>query len=154
MRSILRFASAFKLTGFAFAICSGFALAAFAEDAGTPAETEQQSVPGAPPAPAPQNPLPGTKPTDATTATKDVQSCLDETGDFVAHGKVFTYVIGLENKCTKRVKCTVDAYITGAKGPVSVHTVMTLDAKSKKTYAAKVKTSGGTAEVSRDCKVL
>src|ERR1700733_9302807 len=87
-------------------------------------------------------------------AAKDIQFCLDKTGDFVTHGKAFTYVIGLENKCTKRLKCTVDAYITGAKGPVSVHTVITLDAKSKKTYAAKIKTSGGTAEVSRDCKVL
>jgi hypothetical protein len=138
----MRLAAALTYMALSLVIGDCLASAAFAEDAA---------------APAPQNPLPAAKPADTTTApdaTKDLQSCLDETGDFVTHGKALTYVIGLENKCTKRLKCTVDAYITGAKGPVSVHTVMTLDAKSKKTYAAKVKTSGGTAEVSRDCKVL
>jgi uncharacterized protein YaaQ len=120
----MRAATALQSAILSLAICAGFAAAALAEDA---------------PAPDP---------------AKDIQACLDETGDFVTHGTSFTYVIGLENKCAKRLKCTIDAYITGAKGPVSVHTVMVLDAKSKKTYPAKVKTSGGTAQVSRDCKVF
>jgi hypothetical protein len=91
---------------------------------------------------------------DAPDAKKDIQSCLAETGDFVTVGKSNHYVIGIENKCPQRLQCVIDAYITGAKGPVSVHTSMTLEAKSKKSYAAKVKTSGGTAQVSRECKVL
>ena len=91
---------------------------------------------------------------DAPDAKKDIQSCLAETGDFVTAGKSNHYVIGIENKCPQRLQCVIDAYITGAKGPVSVHTSMTLEAKSKKSYAAKVKTSGGTAQVSRNCKVL
>jgi hypothetical protein len=148
---VLRLRTAAKVAALSLVIWAGFAFSAglirsaSAEDAAAPA-------------PLPQNPLPGAKPSDtqqapAPDAAKDLQSCLDETGDFVTHGNAYTYVIGLENKCAKRMKCTIDAYITGAKGPVSVHTVMTLDAKSKKTYTAKVKTSGGTAEVSRDCKV-
>ncbi|HZC56079.1 MAG TPA: hypothetical protein VE396_08535 [Xanthobacteraceae bacterium] len=148
MRSTL----ALKLPALALVVYAGFACTASAEDAAAPA-----------PVTAPQNPLPGTKPSDAQQtpapdAAKDLQhdlqSCLGETGDFVTHGNAFTYVIGIENKCAKRLKCTIDAYITGAKGPVSVHTVMTLDAKAKKSYTAKVKTSGGTAEVSRDCKAF
>jgi uncharacterized protein YaaQ len=140
---------ALKLAALSFAICAGFAAAAFAEDAAAPVPV---------PAPLPQNPLPGTRPPDAQTvapdAARDIQSCLGETGDFISRGNANTYVIGIENKCAQRLKCVIDAYITGAKGPVSVHTVMTLAAKSKKTYAARVKSSGGTAQVSRDCKVL
>jgi hypothetical protein len=132
--------------------CAGSTSPVSAEEAAAPAA-------GAPaaPVPAPQNPLPGTKPDDAPAAepdaTKDIQGCLVETGDFVSHGKANTYLIGIENKCPQRLRCVIDAYITGAKGPVSVHTVMTLDAKAKKTYTAKVKTAGGTAQVSRDCKI-
>ena len=91
---------------------------------------------------------------DVPDATKDVQACLAETGDFVSHGKSNSYVIGLENKCAQRLKCVIDANITGAKGSDLVHTVMTLEAKSKKTYTAKVKAVGGMIQVSRDCKVL
>ncbi len=142
---MMRSATVLKYAVLSLVICAGFAAAALAEDAAAPV-------------PVPQNPLPGTKPSDAPSPSpdpaKDIQACLDETGDFVTHGKSFSYVIGIENKCAKRLKCIIDAYITGAKGPVSVHTVMVLDAKSKKTYPAKVKTSGGTAQVSRDCKVF
>jgi hypothetical protein len=88
-----------------------------------------------------------------------VQSCLQETGDYVTHGKAITYVIGLSNTCGKRIKCTIDAYVVGAKGPAAGHTTVTLGAQSSgtaaaKTYAMKVKAAGGTAQVSRDCRFL
>jgi hypothetical protein len=127
-------------------IGAGHTSSVWAEDPATPA-----------PVPAPQNPLLGTKPADASAAapdaTKDIQACLSETGDFVSHGKANSYLIGIENKCPQRLRCVIDAYITGAKGPVSVHTVMVLDAKARKTYTAKVKTAGDTAQVSRDCNI-
>jgi hypothetical protein len=120
-------------------------------------------APAAPAAPvdAPQNPLPGSAlpQTAASDPVEDPQSCLQETGDYVTHGNAVTYLIGLTNNCDKRLKCAVDAYVVGAKGPASGHTTMLLDAKSsgasaKKTYAMKVKSAGGTAQVSRDCKMF
>ena len=140
------FASAVRIAGFALAL--SFVSTALAEDA--------------PASATPQNPLPGastTPQTPAADAAKDPQSCLAETGDYVTHGNRVTYLIGLENKCDKRMKCTIDAYVVGAKGPASAHTTMILGtassgAAAKKSYPMKVKAAGGTAQVSRDCKIF
>jgi hypothetical protein len=120
--------------------------------------SQNAAAPG--PSATPQNPLPGTPPpATAPAAATDLQSCLSETGDYVAHGKTVTYVIGITNTCDKRLKCTIDANVTGAKGSSFGHTTIILGASSsgaaaKKTYAMKVKSAGGTAQVSRDCKTL
>jgi len=124
------------------ALSLGFVCAALAEDAPAPA---------APPSAAQQSTAPD--------AAKDPESCLAETGDYVSHGSSVTYLIGIENKCDKRLKCTIDAYVVGAKGPASAHTTMILGAASsgadaKKSYPMKVKAAGGTAQVSRDCRIF
>jgi len=145
----LRLASIPELTALAFVLSAGFAVTAWS-----------QTVPAPAPSATPQNPLPGTPPpATAPAAATDLQSCLSETGDYVVHGKTVTYVIGITNSCDKRLKCTIDANVTGAKGSSLGHTVMILGASSsgaaaKKTYAMKVKSAGGTAQVSRDCKTL
>jgi hypothetical protein len=122
--------------------------AAWAEDAAAPA-TQQNPLPVAPAAPQ----------AAAPDAAKDPQSCLTETGDYVSHSSGVSYLIGVENKCDKRIKCTIDAYVVGAKGPASAHITMILGAASsgagaKKSYAMKVKAAGGIAQVSRDCKIF
>jgi len=150
----------------------GFASAVFAQQAagqatGDDAKSSGSSQDAPPAAAAPaatlQNPLPGTSSDAGQNATpdaaKDPQSCLAETGDYVSHGNAVTYVIGIENKCDKRLKCTIDTYVVGAKGPASGHTSMILGAASsgtaaKKSYAMKVKAAGGTAQVSRDCRTF
>ena len=86
-------------------------------------------------------------------------ACIEETGDYATHGTSVTFVIGLENKCDKRLKCEVFAYVIGAKGPSKGHAILILGPKSsgaaaKKSYAMKVKIAGGTAEVSRECQVF
>jgi hypothetical protein len=133
------FASALRLAAVTLGLWAGYAPAALAEDAATPTGSQQQAHPDA-----------------ATTGQAD---CIDETGDYVTHGKAVTYVIGLENKCDKRLKCKVYAYIVGARGPASGQTTMMLGAKSsgaaaKQTYAMKVKAAGGTAQVSRQCQAF
>jgi hypothetical protein len=86
-------------------------------------------------------------------------SCIEQTGDYVSHGDAVTYVIGFTNKCYKRLKCKIYAYVVGARGPASGETTLVLGAKSsgdaaKKTYAMKVKSAGGVAQVSRECRVF
>ena len=95
----------------------------------------------------------------AETAPSLVSECIATSGDYVTRGKAVTYVITLENKCEQRLKCIVDAYVVGAKGPASGHTTMILapqsqGAAAKKSYAMKVKAAGGMAQLSRDCKQL
>ena len=74
-------------------------------------------------------------------------------------GKRISFLITLENKCEKRLKCEIFAYVIGAKGPSSGHAVLVLGAKSsgaaaKKSYAMRVNAAGGTAQVSHDCKTF
>ncbi len=159
---------------------SVFAVAAWAEDAAAPAQ-QQQAGPAATPSAAgqPQSDLDRLKsyrpsppaaeaqpvpPPEAATpkpvadaAAKSIADCIDENGDFASHGKTNSFVFTLANKCEKRLKCTIDAYITGAKGPSSGRGTLILAPKSrgdaaKKAFTMRVKMAGGTAE--RDCKVF
>jgi len=102
----------------------------------------------------PQNPLPGSAAPQAAAAApdaaKDLQSSLDETGDYLSRGKAVLYLIGIANKCDRRVKCEIYASVTGARGSSLGHTVMifgatSIGAAAKRTYAMRVKAAGGTA---------
>ncbi len=164
----MSFTSAFRLAAIPIMSQLCCAAVASAEDANAPAAAEQQPAPAVAPAPPalPQNPLPGTAAPPAAqqnpvpdAGTTGQAACIDETGDYVTHGNTVTFVIGLANKCDKRLKCTIDAYVVGAKGPASGHTTMILGARSsgaaaKATYAMKVRAAGGTAQVSRACRVF
>jgi hypothetical protein len=141
-----------KLVMLVLVLLPCFAAAASAQDASAPA-------------PLPQNPLPGTPPpaaapqTAASSLPTDLQACLQETGDYVTRGHEILYVIGITNTCNARLRCTIFANVTGAKGSSLGHTVMTLGpaasgAAAEQTHAMRVKSAGGTAEIERDCKVF
>jgi hypothetical protein len=162
----LRLMSAFGVRIVMLVLGASLAAPALAEDA-TPSPDNQQQAAPAPDAPRqlPSNPLPGTAPSAAQTTpvpdpgTTGQAACIDETGDYQTRGNAVTFVIGLSNKCDKRLKCTIDAYVVGAKGPSSGHATMILGATSsgaaaKISYAMKVKMAGGTAQVSRQCRVF
>ena len=152
----MRRASWLKFFCLAAALCCGLAAAARAVDATPPSD---------PPANAqtmPDNPLPGTPapaPAAAPAAADELQSCLQETGDYVTRGNTVVYVIGIANSCGKRLRCEIFANVTGSRGTVLGHTVMTLgpgtsSSAAKKSYEFRVKSAGGIAQVSRDCRVL
>lgn len=89
----------------------------------------------------------------------DISACIAQDSDFHTQGKVNTYAFTMQNKCEKPLKCTTDAYVTGAKGSDSGHGTLVIAPKSqgaaaKKSFVIKVKEPGGTAQISHDCKVL
>jgi len=95
----------------------------------------------------------------APDGATDLQSCLQETGDYLTRGRTVTYVIGITNTCDRRLRCEIYANISGARGTSLGHTVMTLGpagsgAAAQQTYTMRVKAEGGIAQVSRDCKAL
>jgi len=142
---------AFILFAAVMVAAAGFAGVASAPDAAAPSAATT-------PAGDRQNPLPAAA-VSSPSAADDLQACLVETGDYQTDGSAVTYLIGLTNSCDKLIRCVIDAYVVGAKGPASGHAVMILGAKSSgaaatKTYTMKVKAFGGTAQVSRDCKTL
>jgi hypothetical protein len=163
----MRLTSALCLSALAFALCGGIANTGLAGDTGISGAGQQKTAPDAgAPSGELQNRLPGTgRPSGAIqdpapdAGTTGQAACIDETGDYETHGTMVTFVIGLANKCDKRLKCAIFANVTGAKGSSMGHTTIILGAKSsgaaaKKSYAMKVKAAGGTAQVSRDCRVF
>jgi hypothetical protein len=97
--------------------------------------------------------------TAAPAAPTDLQSCLQETGDYMTRGKTVDYVIGITNTCAQRLRCEIYANVSGARGAALGHTIMTLGpagsgAAAQQTYTMRVKAAGGIAQVSRDCKAL
>jgi hypothetical protein len=97
--------------------------------------------------------------TAAPAVPADLQSCLQQTGDYLTHGKTVTYVIGITNTCAKRLRCEIYANVFGVRGTSLGHTIMTLGpagsgAAAQQTYTMRVKAAGGITQVSRDCKVL
>ena len=97
--------------------------------------------------------------TAAPAAPADLQSCLQETGDWMTRGKTVDYVIGITNTCAKRLRCEIYANVSGARGSSLGHAIMTLGpagsgAAAQQTYTMRVKAAGGIAQVSRDCKAL
>ena len=70
-----------------------------------------------------------------------------------------TYVVELANLCELRMRCKINAYVVTSRGPMTGRKTLTLAPTSKgaaahKVYVMKLKEAGGTADVSRQCKVL
>ena len=96
-------------------------------------------------------------PAEAKPASE--KECVVDSGDFTMGGKTPTYVIALENKCEKRLRCKVYASVMSAKGNAQGHATLTLaphsqGAKAKQSYVFKVKMMGGIAQSGRECKAL
>jgi hypothetical protein len=74
-------------------------------------------------------------------------------------GKAVMFEVQLQNTCDMRLKCTVDAFVTGSRGQAQGHGTIILAAAPKgqttrNVYAMTVKSVGGMANVSHSCKSL
>jgi hypothetical protein len=139
---------ALKTLYLALMIGVGFGAPGWAQNATVPPDGQRPSTEEHPPAAAGQPPPP---PSD--------DKCITDDSGFKQNGKSATFVIALKNSCEKRVRCTVSAYIVTAGGPSSGRSVLTLGPKSdgptaEKSYVMKVKSAGGMANISRECKLL
>jgi hypothetical protein len=105
----------------------------------------------------PAKPEPGQTP--PAQALPENRECIDGRSGFRSKGKASAFVIELTNSCEQRFRCTVNAYVVNAFGTARGRAVLTLAPKSKgeaahKSYAIKVKSAGGMANVSRTCKKI
>lgn len=85
--------------------------------------------------------------------------CVSSNTGFKEKGNAATIEIELLNSCDMRLKCTVDAFVIGARGQVQGHRTLILPAAAKgqttrKAYAMKVRSAGGMANVSHSCRSL
>lgn len=93
------------------------------------------------------------------TTEQSAKECIADldTGYSDDAGKYF-FTMNFQNNCDKPIKCTIDAYITSYRGPVSAHTILHFPAKeqtpAQKSYAVRVKAIGGVAQYGRDCSFI
>jgi hypothetical protein len=90
---------------------------------------------------------------------KEEPKCVTNQSGFKQVGDKPVFEVALENSCDVRLKCTVDIYVLGAKGPTQGHTTLVLGPAAKgqttrKVYALKVKSAGGMANMSQECKKI
>jgi hypothetical protein len=83
--------------------------------------------------------------------------CVTSNTAFKAKGTAATYEIELQNTCDIRLKCTIDAFVIGARGQAQGHGTVILAAAPKgqttrKAFVMAVKSMGGMANVSHSCK--
>jgi hypothetical protein len=128
----------------ALAIAIGVASAALAETDVVPGQTPpaEQNEPAAQPAAKPEPP-----------------QCIKDESGFRTIGERNVFMFELTNHCEQKLRCTARVYILNSHGPVQGQTTLILEPKSKgpgahKTHAITVKSAGGMANMSRECKVL
>lgn len=85
--------------------------------------------------------------------------CVGVTSDFKSEGKRIVYVVEMENKCEKKLRCQVYVSIMNAKGSAQGHGTLVLAGKdkgaaAKKSYSLRAKEAGGIIQVSPECKFV
>jgi hypothetical protein len=82
--------------------------------------------------------------------------CVTNQSGFKQNGEQPVYEVALENSCDMRLKCTIDLYVLGARGPTQGRGTLVLGPAAqgqttRKVYALKVKSAGGMASMSQKC---
>ena len=99
------------------------------------------------------------KPAEQKAEKKEEPKCVTNQTAFKQAGNQPVFEVVLENACDMRIKCTVNIYVLGAKGPSQGQSTLVLGPAAKgqttrKVYALKVKSSGGMANMSQECKKI
>lgn len=82
--------------------------------------------------------------------------CVTNQSGFKQNGDQPVYEVALENSCDMRLKCTIDLYVLGARGPTQGRGTLVLGPAAnghttRKVYVLKVKSAGGMASMSQKC---
>jgi hypothetical protein len=99
------------------------------------------------------------KPAEPKAEKKGEPKCVTNQTAFKQAGDQPVFEVALENSCDMRLKCTINVYVLGAKGPTQGRTTLVLGPAAKgqttrKVYTLKVKSSGGMANMSQECKKI
>jgi hypothetical protein len=105
-----------------------------------------------PPAEQQAEPKPGEQP-------EKKPDCVTNQTGFKQNGDQPVYEVALENSCDMRLKCTIDLYVLGARGSAQGRGTLILGPAAngqttRKVYVLKVKSAGGMASMSHQCKKI
>jgi len=92
-------------------------------------------------------------------AEQPEKNCITSNTEFKQNGEQPVYEVALENSCNMRLKCTIELYVVGARGPAQGRGTVVLGPAAegqttRKVYALKVKSLGGMASMSQKCEKI
>ena len=92
-------------------------------------------------------------------AEESAKGCVaDLDASFSEQGGKYFFTMNFQNNCDKPIMCSIDAYITSFRGPVTAHTILHFPAKAQtpahKSYAVRVNAMSGTVQYGRSCNFL
>jgi hypothetical protein len=96
---------------------------------------------------------------DDGVVPETAKECIvDLDGGYSDDGGKYFFTMNFQNNCAKPVMCSIDAYITSFRGPISAHTILHFPAKAqtpaRKSYAVRVNAMSGTVQSGRACNFL
>lgn len=84
--------------------------------------------------------------------------CISDSGAFKVMGEIATFVLALENKCDRRLRCRVYLHIVNARGTEEGSTTLTLGprggAAARKSFVMQLKMMGRWAQSMRACEAM
>jgi hypothetical protein len=96
---------------------------------------------------------------DAAASASSAQECIADLdfGYTDDAGKYF-FTMNFQNNCDKPIMCSIEAYITSFRGPISAHTILQFPARAqepaRKSYAVRVNAMTGTVQAGRTCNFI
>jgi hypothetical protein len=87
---------------------------------------------------------------------QSAKECIaDLDAGFREDGDKYFFTMNFQNNCARPIQCSIQAYITSHRGPISAQTMLHLPAKeqapTQKSYTIRVNANGGSAQYGRDC---
>jgi hypothetical protein len=95
----------------------------------------------------------------AAAADDTAKQCIADNGSGLGEANgTANFTVNLANGCDRKVACRIEAYVTGARGPAYGHTTLSFPPKAQSpatmSYVLRVKSAGGTAQFSKECRFL
>jgi hypothetical protein len=96
---------------------------------------------------------------DSAAPVASAKECIaDLDSGYADHAGKYFYTMNFQNNCDKPITCSIDAYITSFRGPISAHSILHFPAMvqtpAHKSYAIRVNAMSGTVQYGRACSFL
>src|SRR5450756_2398833 len=86
----------------------------------------------------------------ATPATSAKECIADLDSGYTDEGGKYFFTMNFQNSCDQPIMCSIDAYITSFRGPITAHTILHFPARAqepaRKSYAIRVNAMSGTVQ--------
>jgi hypothetical protein len=94
----------------------------------------------------------------AAQTTSALECVADLDSGYTDEGGKYFFTMNFQNNCDKPILCSINAYITSFRGPITAHTTLQFPPRAqepaRKSYAVRVNAMSGTVQAGRSCNFL